>query len=211
MSVIDVPYLPGERGFKTQLEHSLCLILLDRYFKRGDRLIDPFAGSRAVEKAAARLGIEVVSTDIAEGIDCRNLPFEDEEFDGCLTHPPYWKSVEFTRNPGDLSRCKTYDVFLEELGKCFKEISRVLKPNSKFILIIGDCRRKGKYHPLHADAIKIAENIGFKLYEILIFNRKKVRLPFQSPYMLSHDYILAFEKPAHLAESKGSLECKGVI
>jgi len=194
MSVISVPHIPREKPYKTGLPPALCLLILDKYFKSGMRILDPFAGSREIERQGRKLGIEVVSTDIKEGVNCMNLPFEDSTFDGCFTHPPYWNSVKFTDDPRDLSRAKNYEAFLEMLKQCFREIHRVLKPNAFFTVIIGDRRVKGKLYPIHTDTIKIAEEVGFTLYDILIAERHRVKLPFKSPFMLAHDYIITFRK-----------------
>lgn len=194
MSVIYVPWEPPDR-FKTALPPNLVLLLLDRYFTKGQRILDPFAGSRTIEMIASKLGIEVVSTDILWGIDCRSLPFKDCEFDGILTHPPYYKAVKFSEDPRDLSNATSYDEFLYGMHLCMKEMARVVKPKSFIVIIIGDYRSRGAFIPVHADVIKLAENIGLKIVEILVWARVGFKVNYWKKWSMSHDYVLAFVKP----------------
>jgi len=195
MSIIKLPW-ERRRKFKAALPLNLCLLLVDRYFKAGDKLIDPFAGSKAFEEAAKKLGVSVVSVDILWGVDARNLPFRDGEFDGCVTHPPYWKGVRFSDDPRDLSNARSYEEYLEGLGKCVSEIHRVVKLNSFFVCVVGDYRKKGRLYPIHADLIKVAEERGFMLYELLIWARDKMAnvSAMNLPYSMTHDYILIFRR-----------------
>jgi len=199
MSVIELPITrPPEGG---SLDPEVALILLRRFFKRGDVLLDPFGEPPVFEMVGKELGIKIVSTDIRRGVDVRDLPFDDNEFDGVVAHPPYWDARKYSNNPRDLSNAKTYEEFLKGMEDALKEIRRVMKNNKTLILITGDRRKGGRLYPIHADLIMIARKIGFKIQDILILRGilHKIRSggyckPHSKPSLLGHIYCLVFKK-----------------
>jgi hypothetical protein len=53
----------------------------------------------------------------------------------------------------------------------FFQIHHVLKEEGRFVMITGDYRRRGRYIPLHTIYIKILEQMGLKLNNIIIWDR----------------------------------------
>jgi len=74
-----------------------------------------------------------------------------------VTSPPYWNLKRYNHRAGQLGDIENYDSFLKMLDKVWKECSRVLVPNGRVCVVVGDVcisRRKGGRHyvaPLHAD------------------------------------------------------------
>ncbi len=101
--------------------------------------------------------------------DSRKLSFiKNESVHLVITSPPYWIVKDYRPIEGQLGIIKDYGKFLEELGKVWKEVYRVLVPGGRLIVVVGDVllsRRKYGRHrvaPLHADIIRQCIDIGFE-------------------------------------------------
>ena len=142
--------------------------------------------------------------------DARNLSFiEDESIHLVIAHPPYWNAVRTSNQPNDLSNISSYQDFLDEMEKVLKEIRRVLQKDRVFLIFTGDVRKKiqgvTRIAPLHADYIKMGENMGFHLWDVFIVETK-IRQSGGKPTMgsypfptklfaeFAHNYCLVFRK-----------------
>jgi len=195
MSTIRLPYERRKAPRRAILDEALVAVILLRLAKKDWLIIDPMAGEKTIEKVGRRFGYTVVSSDIMEGIDARDLGFEDKSVDMVFTHPPYWKATRYTNDPRDLSNARTYEDYIKGLSECMQEFYRILKPNGRFVLVIGDYREKKRLYPIHADAIIEARKIGFDLKAIWIHEISATGTPLiGTEFMIGHDYILIFEK-----------------
>lgn len=155
--------------------------------------------------------------------DSRNLSFiPSESIHLVVTSPPYWIVKKYKPIPGQLGVIRDYDRFLEELGKVWHEVYRVLVPGGRLIVVVGDVllpRRKYGRHrviPLHSDIIRQCTGIGFEyLAPIIWFKIGNVsrEVPGRGgflgkPYMpnavIKNDieYILMFRKPGYRSVSR---------
>ena len=101
--------------------------------------------------------------------DARNLDFlSDESIDLICTHPPYADIIKYSDGiDGDLSQLKVKD-FLEEMKKVAVESYRVLKKDKFCAILMGDTRQKGCMIPMSFDVMKIFQDAGFTLKELII-------------------------------------------
>jgi len=133
--------------------------------------------------------------------DARSLPLNDGSVDAVVTDIPYTGMIEYSEIEGDLSNLD-YEGFLVGITDAFSEVYRVLKKGKYFCLFIADYRigASRKIIPVHADAIKITEDMGFPLFDLYVWRyyRSGSFRPFgKPPYqaMNVHSYILCFYKP----------------
>jgi DNA modification methylase len=133
--------------------------------------------------------------------DARSLALSDGSVDAVITDIPYTGMVEYSEIEGDLSNLD-YEGFLVGIADAFSEVHRVLKKGKYFCLFIADYRigASRKIIPVHADAIKITEDMGFSLFDLYVWRyyRSGSFRPFgKPPYqaMNVHSYILCFYKP----------------
>jgi DNA modification methylase len=134
--------------------------------------------------------------------DARNLSFlDDESIHLIVAHPPYWNVVKTSNLKEDLANFKDseYNLFLGEMKKVFNELHRVLKPERVCAIFTGDVlRRVGnvtRLYPLHADYIRIAEELGFRLWDIFIVEtkiRKSGGKPMMGSYPFPHKLFSEF-------------------
>ena len=192
--------------------------ILLRYSKEGDLALDQFAGGGTTLVEAKLLNRDIIGVDVNdtaldrcrdkidfehEGAngkvyirkgDARNLDFiQNSSIDLICTHPPY--AAE------DLSHLKVKD-FLEEMKKVAAESYRVLKKDKFCAILMGDTRQKGCMIPMSFEVMRIFENTGFKLKELIIkeqhnckatgyWKTNSVKYNF---LLIAHEYLFVFRK-----------------
>ena len=201
--------------------------LILRYSKEKDLILDQFAGGGTTLIEAKLLNRNIVGVDVndialercrektafeVEGAngkvyikkaDARNLYFiADESIDLICTHPPYANIIEYSKDiPEDLSLLKVND-FLEEMKKVAAESYRVLKRDKFCAILMGDTRQKGRMIPMSFEVMKIFQDAGFKLKELIIkqqhncratgyWKTNSVKYNF---LLIAHEYLFVFKK-----------------
>ncbi|MEM3382267.1 MAG: DNA methyltransferase [Nitrososphaerales archaeon] len=191
-------YPPHDYGdYPTKILPQVARILVRRFSKKGDTILDPFCGGGtfAVEaKIAGRNSINYdinpraieitkeklrrcalldnnATTHIVEVQDARKLPLKNESVDAVITDIPYASMIRYSNLPNDLSTIEDYDTFLKEIKKAFKEVWRVLKWDKYCVVFVCDYRigASRKILPIHSDLIQIMRRIGFTLFDIYIW------------------------------------------
>lgn len=71
--------------------------------------------------------------------DCRKIlkTFPDEKFQLMVTSPPYW-GVRDYKHPKQIGFGQSLDEYLKELKKVWKEVVRLLLPDGKVAVNIGN-------------------------------------------------------------------------
>lgn len=111
--------------------------------------------------------------------DARNFPYiPDESVHLVVTSPPYWNLKRYNKNPRQMGHISDYEQFLEELGKVWKEVYRVLVPGGRLVCVVGDVclsRRKNNGRhvvvPLHSDICVACRKIGFDNLNPIIWHK----------------------------------------
>jgi len=200
--------------------------LLLRYSAEGDLVLDQFAGGGTTLVEAKLLNRNIIGVDInpqalercrvktdferenggqvyiKQG-DARNLHFvPNEGVDFVCTHPPYANIIQYSDDiDGDLSHFKVKE-FLEQMKAVASESYRVLKKGKFCAILMGDTRQKGCVIPMGFDVMKIFEQVGFTLKEIIIkeqhnckatgfWKTNSVKYNF---LLLAHEYLFIFRK-----------------
>ena len=201
--------------------------VLLRYSKEGDWVLDQFAGGGTTLVEAKLLNRNIIGVDVNdvalerckekvdfehEGAngevrirkgDARNLEFiEDECIDLICTHPPYANIIQYSEAlSNDLSRLKV-NQFLKEMKAVAAESYRVLKKDKFCAVLMGDTRQKGHMIPMSFDVMRIFEDAGFKLKELIIkeqhnckatgyWKTNSVKYNF---LLIAHEYLFVFRK-----------------
>lgn len=201
--------------------------VLLRYSKEGDWVLDQFAGGGTTLVEAKLLNRNIIGVDVNdvalerckekvdfehEGAngevcirkgDARNLEFiEDERIDLICTHPPYANIIQYSEAlSNDLSRLKV-NQFLKEMKAVAAESCRVLKKDKFCAVLMGDTRQKGHMVPLSFEVMRIFEDAGFRLKELIIkeqhnckatgyWKTNSVKYNF---LLIAHEYLFVFRK-----------------
>lgn len=199
----------------------LAQMVLSAYAPLNGKIYDAFGGGGTRGYIATKMGFEYTGVELREEEYNRvkeqmkkwniyfNFVLEDsikykpkEKFDFAFTCPPYYDLEVYSEMEEDLSNAKTYDEYLEMLKKVINNIYDCLKEDCFAVFIIGNFRnKKGELVHLNGDLIRISKEIGFKLWDELIWqgasnvaltrcgkfekNRKSVRM---------HEYIIVLKK-----------------
>ncbi|WP_353684082.1 DNA methyltransferase [Thermodesulfovibrio sp. 3907-1M] len=99
---------------------------------------------------------------IGNAISMREI--EDESVHLMLTSPPYFNA------PFDYKDMfKSYEEYLELIGKVAEEIYRVLKNGRVAVVNIDDMLINGEKFPIVADVTKIFQRAGFRYRDRIIW------------------------------------------
>lgn len=200
--------------------------LIMRYSARGDFVLDQFAGGGTTLIEAKLLGRDILGVDINPAAlkrchektdfeyqgagrvkikqgDACNLDFvNNESVDFICTHPPYADIINYSEDiGGDLSLLKVKD-FLVAMERVAAECCRMLKPGRFCALLMGDTRKKGCVIPMSFDVMRIFQNAGFTLKELIIkeqhnckatgyWKTNSIKYNF---LLLAHEYLFVFRK-----------------
>lgn len=201
--------------------------LLLRYSQEGELVLDQFAGGGTTLVEAKLLNRNIIGVDIndvalerckekidfdyeaAKGRvelhkgDARNLDFiSDDSIDFVCTHPPYANIIKYSDGiEGDLSQLKVHE-FLDEMKSVASESYRVLKKGRFCAILMGDTRQKGHMVPMSFDVMRIFEEAGFKLKEIIIKEQHNCRATGYwktnsikyNFLLIAHEYLFVFKK-----------------
>ena len=160
----------------------------------------------AIERCREKTNFDVEGADgkvYIRKADARDLYFiDDESIDLICTHPPYANIIKYSEDiPEDLSLLKVSD-FLEEMKKVAAESYRVLKKDKFCAVLMGDTRQKGCMIPMSFDVMKIFQDAGFTLKELIIkeqhnckatgyWKTNSVKYNF---LLIAHEYLFVFRK-----------------
>lgn len=126
-----------------------------------------------------------------------------------VTSPPYFNTKDYSDDHSgrDLGNIDNLELWLEEIGKVWKECLRVLQPGRKMFINIMNLpvkiEKTFRTLNLAGRTVDLCEEVGFVFKRDIIWHKtNSVRAPFGSyPYPVGilinnmHEYILEFEKP----------------
>lgn len=200
---------------------QLAQMILAAYAPMNGKIYDPFGGGGTRGYIATKMGYDYTGVEIREEEYNRvlaqmkewNLNFKfiladsvkyrpNESFDFIYTCPPYYDLEVYSDMEEDLSNAPSYMEYLSMLQKVLKNCYDVLKKDSFAVFVVGNFRnKKGELEHLNGDLITKAKEVGFKLWDELIWmgasnvaltrcgkfekNRKSVRM---------HEYIIILKK-----------------
>lgn len=200
---------------------QLAQMILAAYAPMNGKIYDPFDGGGTRGYIATKMGYDYTGVEIREEEYNRvlaqmkewNLNFKfiladsveyrpNENFDFIYTCPPYYDLEVYSDMEEDLSNAPSYMEYLNMLQKVLKNCYDVLKKDSFAVFVVGNFRnKKGELEHLNGDLITKAKEVGFKLWDELIWmgasnvaltrcgkfekNRKSVRM---------HEYIIILKK-----------------
>lgn len=239
----DLSKTKAEKDLQHPASYPVCLCekLIKTFARNNCKVLDPFNGIGSTTAAANNLGCDAVGIDLSQefcaiaeqriaqqslntksgsNIEIINgdsfevlktLP--ENNFDICVTSPPYWdilnmqrsadkkETVNYSDKENDVGNIPNYNDFIEKLSKLFSEVHRTLKKGGYCIVNVMDIRKKSNFYPLHSDLATAMQKIGYIFDDIIIWDRQSDynnMRPLGYPYKFRinkvHEYILIFIK-----------------
>ena len=173
---------------------ALCEILYTWFSKKGDKVIDPFAGGSVRGVVASDLGRKYVGIELRQeqveanienaadicavqpkwvcGDSNKELDNLTDKFDFCLSCPPYADLEVYSDNTADISNME-YPKFLEVYRSIIHKTVDSLNDDRFLAWVIGEVRGdKGFYYNFLCDTIKAFLDAGVNYYNEIIFKNK---------------------------------------
>lgn len=186
--------------------------ILRLYVKPKSIVADVTYGKGAFWRLIPEGEYQLRSTDLQDGVDCRDLPYESGELDCVVFDPPYMHSPggsahtvhsqfeDHYRNnaTGNLTNSKYHEAVLDLYRDGGKEAYRVLKDRGVFIVKCQDevCANQQRF--THVEIMAAYEKMGFvaeDLFVVIRNNRPGVsRVVQQVHARKNHSYFLVFWK-----------------
>ena len=192
--------------------------ILALHVPNGSRVADITWGKGVFWKQVPEGQYEILKSDIATGVDCRDLPYERASLDCVVFDPPYMEGF-FRRAEGHLAGSGTHSTFRQSYSRgtgihngaakwhaavldlyvrTGKEVSRVLKGNGTFIVKCQDEVSANRQWLTHVEIINSYKEMGFYAQDLFVLvrpNRPAVsRLIKQVHARKNHSYFLVFQK-----------------
>lgn len=136
-------------------------------------LLDPMSGSGTSKAAADRFPVRSLLYDLnpappAGRGNWNALQDEvDDSADLIFFHPPYHSIVPYSGNmwgtphPDDLSRCGSYEEFLEKLNFCIHKFFLALRKDGRLAILVGDIRSRGHFYSMQNDVMRMGDFESF--------------------------------------------------
>ena len=186
--------------------------ILNLYVPTGRTVADVTFGKGVFWKNVPVDSYDLLATDIKDGVDCRELPYQDASIDCVVLDPPYMHSPggtahssqpafeEHYRNngTGNNTEKKYHDAVLDLYEKAGEEAFRVLRERGVFIVKCQDevCSNRQRF--THIEIIQAYEDFGFvaeDLFVVMRRNRPGVSIAVRQVHARkNHSYFLVFWK-----------------
>jgi DNA modification methylase len=110
---------------------------------------------------------------VGDARDMSAIP--DESVHLIVTSPPYANLKRYPERDGQLGNISSYEQFLEQLDRVWRECARILVPGGRACAVVGDVclsrRRAGRHHilPLASDIQVRGRNLGLDVLTPIIW------------------------------------------
>ena len=186
--------------------------ILQLYVQPGSLIADVTFGKGVFWRHVPKDQYELRATDIQDGIDCRNLPYEDGEIDCLVLDPPYMHSpggtAHKTHSPfeehyrnnetGNRTDNKYHDAVLSLYLDAGTEAYRVLRERGVIIVKCQDevCSNRQRF--THVEIMQAYKELGFVTEDLFVVVRRNrpgiSRAVKQVHARKNHSYFLVFWK-----------------
>lgn len=191
--------------------------ILGLHVRKGSKIADVTYGSGVFWRNVDLKNYKLLATDIATGVDCRNLPYEAESLDALILDPPYMEGLlrsnkdhkagnggfsafrEYYSNGDESSDGPKWHGAVTDLYfRAGAEAYRVLRDEGVMIVKCQDEVSANRQWLTHVEIINHYENLGFYTKDLFVVVRQNkagiTRLKKQIHARKNHSYFLVFVK-----------------
>jgi len=191
--------------------------ILELHVPEGAQIADVTYGKGVFWKRVPEGKYDLVASDIATGVDCRDLPYESESMDCIVLDPPYMEGF-YRKSTSQKAGSGTYSSFRDHYSngsekaqgpkwqaavlhfyvQAGREAHRVLKDNGVLIVKCQDAVSANRQHLTHVQIIAEYQSMVFYTKDLFVVVRKNrpavSRIKNQVHARKNHSYFLVFVK-----------------
>jgi DNA modification methylase len=172
----------GRGSFLSKFNSEYAKRIIEMWSKKGDEIVDPFAGRSSRPLVSTLLernyvGFDVIKDNLQEAEEQYNILKNErslgklklihkssehiDEFlpegvaDMIMTCPPYYNIEKYKSVDGQLTDIKTYEEFLETYKIILEKSIKILKPSCFFVVVLANFRIDGKLYDFCSDTKNI--------------------------------------------------------
>lgn len=176
------------------------------------KVIDPMGGSGTTKFVCDNLGVKSSLYDLNPnfkyGKGGWNALKDDlnESADVIFYHPPYHDIVKYSgdmwgqkgiAHPDDLSRCGSYEEFIEKLNFTIKKFYMALRKDGRLAVLVGDIRGKGQFRSIQDDMVKYGDMEAFIVKGQ--FNTVSSKRTYNNPFIpIVTEYMVVMKKSGNI-------------
>ena len=185
--------------------------VLALYVPHGSRIADVTFGRGAFWREIPANRYELLTTDLDNGVDCRNLPYQDGSVDCVVLDPPYMHSPGGTahtphgaferyyrNNRPNTTDSKYHDAVLDLYVDAGREAWRVLRERGVLIVKCQDEVCSNRQRLTHIEITERYREQGFEIEDLFVVVRTNSpgvsRVVRQVHARKNHSYFLVFWK-----------------
>lgn len=194
--------------------------IVSLYVKPGSTVADVTYGRGVFWKNVPKDHCVLLASDIATGVDCRDLPYEKESIDCVVLDPPYMHTPGGTAHVGHQNyesyyknngsnghELKYHEAVLDLYYKAGREAWRVLRNDGILIVKCQDEVCANQQRLTHVELINEYASYGFVALDVFVLLRTGKpgvsRVMKQVHARKNHSYFLVFHKPKGKGRWKG--------
>ena len=200
----------GKSSYRGNCSGRLIEDIIAQYRIGG--LSDFMVGSGTTEDVVRAKGLRGTFADLNRGYDMMSMDIP-ERAENIFWHPPYHDMIVysgaqysdtevmrrfgFDPKAGDLSRCKSWEEFVQRMNYCMLKQFAALEKGGRMFTLVGDMKRRGKLYSMILDLVKpgTTENIIIKAQH----NTWSERQSYSGNFVpIVHEYLLVTRKDAGL-------------
>lgn len=185
--------------------------VLSLYVEPGSTVADVTYGKGVFWRKVPKDVYNLISSDLADGLDCRELPYVSSSIDCMVFDPPYMHTPGGTahvnhqnyegyyKNNQANSDKKYHEAVLDLYFAAAREAWRVLREGGIYIVKCQDEVCANQQRLTHVELINELQKYGFRTEDIFVVIRKGKpgvsRLLTQAHARKNHSYFIVFIKP----------------
>lgn len=184
--------------------------VLSLYVEPGSTVADVTFGKGVFWRNIPSEAYRLLQTDLADGTDCRNLPYKDASIDCVVFDPPYMHTPggtahvnhqnyeSYYQNNQAGSEKKYHEAVLDLYYSAAREAHRVLREGGIYIVKCQDEVCANQQRLTHVEIINELGEYGFRVEDLFVVVRNGrpgvSRLLTQAHARKNHSYFLVFIK-----------------